>query len=353
MVRRLSTLLIAIALLAGCGGAPPAAPAPTSVPAAPAPTAPAAAEAPAPTAQPAGAQACEPGFRPFAHTAGESCVPENPQRIVTTQDQNALLPLLELGVKPVGSAGLPLEDGNFLFRRVAGFDTSGITFVGSYGEPNLEAIALLKPDLIIGPPFQADIYEALSAIAPTVLIDVHERPLDEALLDFATLVNATEQAGAMRAAYQARVAELREALAERRDRLTVSIITPGDDSGQFYNEASSQATGTVVRALDLLRPAPESGPDAFSDYRSVEKLPEHDADVMLIVSYAGEEQDPVLDAFVASPILNALGVAQAEQVYVLDGLSVVGAGWSKMETLLDELERILLAPELNVDVVQE
>lgn len=352
MVPRLSTLLIVVALLAACA-APPAAPAPTSVPAAPAPTAPAAAEPPAPTAQPAATLSCEPGLRPFAHAAGETCVPENPQRIVTTQDQNAMLPLLELGVKPVGSAGLPLEDGTFLFRRVAGFDTGGIEFVGSYSEPNLEAIALLKPDLIIGPPYQADIYDALSAIAPTVLIDVHERPLDEALLDFATLVNATEQAGAKRAAYHARVAELREALAERRDRLTVSIITPGDDSGQFYNEASSQATGTVVQALDLLRPAPESGPDAFDDYRSVEKLPEHDADVMLIISYAGEEQDPVLDAFVTSPLLNALGVTEAKQVFVVDGLSVVGAGWGKMDTFLDELERILLAPELNVDVVQE
>ncbi|HMQ30603.1 MAG TPA: iron-siderophore ABC transporter substrate-binding protein [Chloroflexaceae bacterium] len=342
MVPRLSILLIAIALLAACA-APPAAQAPTGAPA----------EAPASSARPAVALACEPGLRPFAHAVGETCVPESPQRIVTTQDQNALLPLLELGVKPVGSAGLPLEDGTFLFRRVAGFDTSGIAFVGSYGEPNLEAIALLRPDLIIGPPFQADIYDALSAIAPTVLIDVHERPLDEALLDFATLVNATEEAGAMRDAYEARVAELREAMAERRDRLTVSIITPGDDSGQFYNEAAGQATGTVVRALDLLRPAPERGPDAYADYRSVEKLPEHDADVMLLISYAGEEQDPVLDAFVESPILKALGVARAGQVYVVDGLSVVGAGWSKMGTFLDQLERILLAPELNVDVVQE
>lgn len=346
MVRRLSFLLVALALLAACA-APPAAQ-PTSAPAAPA-----AVEPSGEAAVPAGALACEPGFRAFAHAAGETCVPESPQRIVTTQDQNAMLPLLELGVKPVGSAGLPLEDGNFLFRRVADFDTSGIEFIGSYSQPDLEAIALLQPDLIIGPPFQADIYDALSAIAPTVLIDVHERPLDEALLDFATLVNASERAGELRAEYQARVAGLREALAARRDQLTVSIITPGDDSGQFYNEASGQATGTVVRALDLLRPAPESGPDAYTDYRSIETLPEHDADVMLIISYAGEERDPVLDGFVGSPILQALGVAQAEQVYVVDGLSVVGAGWSKMDTFLDQLEGILLAPELNVDVVRE
>ncbi|MEZ4730972.1 MAG: iron-siderophore ABC transporter substrate-binding protein [Caldilineaceae bacterium] len=301
--------------------------------------------------QTSAASDCEAGFRPFVHTAGETCVPENPQRIVTTQDQNALLPLLELGIKPVGSAGLPLEDGNFIFRRVVDFDTTGIEFVGSYGEPNLEAIALLQPDLIIGPPFQADIYDSLSAIAPTVLIDVHDRPLDEALLDFAALVNATAQAEALKAAYEAHVAEFLAALGDRREQITVSVITPGYESGQFYNEAASQATGTVMQALGLLRPAPEQGPEPDREYRSIELLSEHAADVMIIVSYTGEEQDPLFDEFVNSSILNTLGVAQADQVYILDGLRVVGAGWSKMNTFIDELERILFNPALNVDVV--
>jgi iron complex transport system substrate-binding protein len=303
--------------------------------------------------QTSAASDCAAGFHPFVHTAGETCVPENPQRIVTTQDQNALLPLLELGIKPVGSAGLPLEDGNFIFRRVADFDTTGIEFVGSYGEPNLEAIALLQPDLIIGPPFQADIYDSLSAIAPTVLIDVHDRPLDEALLDFAALVNATTQAEALKAEYEAHLAEFLAALGGRREEITISVITPGYESGQFYNEAASQATGTVMQALDLLRPTPEQGLEPDREYRSIELLSEHEADVMIIVSYTGEEQDPLFDEFVNSSILNTLGVAQADQIYILDGLRVVGAGWSKMNTFIDELETILLNPALNIEIVQE
>ncbi|NOK63318.1 MAG: ABC-type Fe3+-hydroxamate transport system, periplasmic component [Chloroflexi bacterium AL-W] len=296
---------------------------------------------------------CAEGFSSFAHAAGETCVPENPQRMVTTQDQNALLPLLELDVKPIGSTGLLQQDGTYIFRRVAGFDTAGIEFVGDYGEPNLESIAALQPDLIIGSPFQSDIYDSLSAIAPTVLIDVHECPLGEALLDFAELVNATEQAETLQAEYESHVAELLEALGDRREQTTVSIITPGNESGQFYNAAESQATGTVLQDLDLLRPAPEQGPEPDREYRSLEVLAEHDADVMIIVSYTGEEQDPLFDEFVNSPILNALDVSQAEQVYIIDGLSVVGAGWSKMNTFIDKLERILLDPELDVDVVQE
>ena len=305
------------------------------------------------TAEPVAESGCAEGFRLFVHSAGESCVPENPQRIVTTQDQNALLPLLELAIKPVGSAGQPLEDGGFRFRRVEGFDTEGIEFVGSYGEPNLESIALLQPDLIIGSPFQSDIYDSLSAIAPTVLIDVHNRPLDEALLDFAMLVNAEEQATALKADYEANVAEFLAALGDRREQITISVITPGWESGQFYNEATGQATGTVMQALGLLRPAPEAGPDAITDLRSVETLPEHDADVMIIISYTGEDQDPLFDEFFNSPILNNLRVAEAEQIYVFDGLRTVGAGWGKMNSFIDELERVLLNPDLNIDVVQE
>ena len=74
-------------------------------------------------AGPALALDCEAGFRPFAHSGGETCIPENPQRIVTLQDQNVLLPLLELGVKPVASTGNLDHEGNQVFARTQGYDT--------------------------------------------------------------------------------------------------------------------------------------------------------------------------------------------------------------------------------------
>lgn len=46
---------------------------------------------------------CTDGMRPFEHAAGVDCIPQNPQRIVTLQDQNGLLPLMELGVRPIAS----------------------------------------------------------------------------------------------------------------------------------------------------------------------------------------------------------------------------------------------------------
>ncbi len=86
---------------------------------------------------------------------------------------------------------------------------------------------------------------------------------------------------------------------------------------------------------------------------TIESLPEHDADVVLVINFAGEDQDAAFDAVMASPLLATLAAARADQVFVLDGTQIVGAGWTKMDAFLTELERLLLAPELDITVVNE
>lgn len=314
-----------------------------------APSATAAAVSPGATAS----DDCADGFRSIAHAAGESCIPVNPQRIVTLQDQNGLLPLLELGVTPTGSACHIREDGSRIFRRTEDFDTTAITCVGAYwGEANAEAIALLQPDLIVGYEFNREFYDLHSQIAPTVLVQVFDRPLPVALLEFADLVNRTEQAEALQAAYEERIRGLLAQLGERKAALSISVISAGDEAGQFYRADTGQALGTVMSALDLLRPDAQQGAGSFEPY-SIETLPAHDADVVLVINYAGEGQDPNFDAFVNSPLFTSLAAARAEQVYIIDGTKTVGAAWSKMNAFIDELERILLDSNLDVNVVQE
>jgi iron complex transport system substrate-binding protein len=289
---------------------------------------------------------------PFEHSQGVTEVPVSPQRIVTMTDQNALLPLLELGVRPVASTGLLADDGTQVFRRTEGFDTSGIGFVGAYGEANAEAVAAQRPDLIVGYEFDADYYDTLSAIAPTVLVKVFDRGLDEALIDFARLVGKEDSALEQQAEYDARVAALLEGLGDRRERVSMSVISAGDP-GQFYREDSWQAIGTVMRDLDLLRPPSQQGEAGLDETFSLEQLPEHDADVVLVIDYSGEGQDPGLDALVGSSLYANLAAAQADQTFLIDGSQTVGAAWARMNRFLDDLERILLDPELDVDVVDE
>jgi iron complex transport system substrate-binding protein len=291
---------------------------------------------------------------PFEHSAGITEVPVDPQRIATTTDQNALLPLLELGVTPVASAGLVAEDGTRSFRRTDGFDTSGIEFLGAYGEPNFEAFAAADPDLIVGYEFDADHYDTWSDIAPTVLVQIFGRPLTDALTDFGALVGREEQAAEFRADYEARIEELSAALAPVRDELSVSVITSGDP-GQFWRADDGQAIGTVMADLDLPRPEPQSTGYFTSEEEpySVETIAEHDADVVLVVDFRGDGQDPGFDALVGSPLYQQLAASRAGQAYVVDGTTTVGAAWARMDAFLDELEAILLAGDLDTAVVDE
>lgn len=305
--------------------------------------------------QPASAAGADAGTRTIEHAAGTTEVPVDPQRIVTLQDQNALLPLLELGVTPVASAALVNDDGSHTFRRTEGFDTDGIEFVGAYGEPDLEAIAAAQPDLIVSDEGSAEgFYDELSQIAPTVLVQVFERPLSDALEDFAEVVGREERAAELRAEYEARIEELRDALGDDLERTSVSLLSTGDPGTFYQSDSGGQAQHTVMRDLGLVRPLlqRESEAEDFAEY-SLERLPEHDADAVILTDFGGEEADPGVTALLESPLHANLAATQAGQSYVIDGTRTVGSAWARMDDFIDELERILLAPDFNHDVVEE
>ena len=171
-------------------------------------------------------------------------------------------------------------------------------------------------------------------------------------MDFARLVNRTEKAEELRAEYEERIEALIDGLGDKRDRLSISIVSSGDP-GQFYRADTGQAIGTVADRLELLRPAPQQGAASFDEAFSVEQIGAHDADVFIVVDYSGEDEDPGFDAIVDSPLYANLAANRAGQAHVIDGTLSVGAAWARMGRFIDELERILLDPDLDVDVVDE
>lgn len=292
-----------------------------------------------------------PATRTITHAAGTTEVPRDPQRIVATTDQNALLPLLELGVQPVGSAGLLDPDGSTSFRRTEGFDTSGVEFTGPYGEPNLEKVASLSPDLIVGYEFDSDYYDDLASLAPTVIVQIFDRPLTEGLEQFAEVVGREDEAAELREAYDARIADLQDQLGGQLETLSVSIISAGDP-GTFYRADVGQAMGTVVDDLGLTLVEPQAA-DTGDDANSLEQLTSRDADVVLLVDYSGEQSEPDAgtQAILDSPLYDRLAAVRADQAHVVDGTQVVGAAWARMDAFLDVLETHL--GDARDDVVDE
>ena len=109
------------------------------------------------------------------HDLGETKVCNSPQKIVAI-GPNMLELLLALDIQPVGYADYfslpaekfarPTQQIPFLGEKI----TSNPVNVGNADDPNLETIARLQPDLILGGmASNKDEYDLLSQIAPTLL----------------------------------------------------------------------------------------------------------------------------------------------------------------------------------------
>jgi iron complex transport system substrate-binding protein len=103
--------------------------------------------------------------RTIKHARGETELKAEPKRVVVL-DVGELDNVVSLGVKPVGYA--PTE-GSVAIPSYLKKDAGSPKDVGTINSLNLEAIANLKPDLILGSELRAaKLYPQLSQIAPTV-----------------------------------------------------------------------------------------------------------------------------------------------------------------------------------------
>src|SRR3954469_25292306 len=102
------------------------------------------------------------------HAMGSTTIKGTPKKVVILTNEGTEA-LLALGVKPVGA--VQSFTGDPWYDHIAD-QMKDVKVVGVESEVNVEAIAALKPDLIIGNKMrQEKIYEQLSAIAPTVFAE--------------------------------------------------------------------------------------------------------------------------------------------------------------------------------------
>ena len=143
------------------------------------------------------------------HAMGTTKVPTAPKRIVVLTSEGTEA-LLALGIKPVG-ANQPFN-GNPWYDHTKD-KLQGVKMVGDESSPNLEAIASLKPDLIIGNKMrQAKIYTQLSAIAPTVFAQELRGDWSENFKLYAKAVNKEAEGQKVLAAYNQHIEQTKQAL---------------------------------------------------------------------------------------------------------------------------------------------
>ncbi|SDD65145.1 iron complex transport system substrate-binding protein [Paenibacillus sp. UNCCL117] len=105
------------------------------------------------------------GVKTIKHALGTAEIKGTVKRVVALE-WSMVEHLLAVGVQPAGIADIK---GYNTWVNIAPKLDAGVVDVGSRTEPNLEAIAALKPDLIVAPDFRIKTsYEALNKIAPTI-----------------------------------------------------------------------------------------------------------------------------------------------------------------------------------------
>ncbi|PRZ43480.1 iron complex transport system substrate-binding protein [Antricoccus suffuscus] len=267
--------------------------------------------------------------RTITHALGETTIKTKPKRVVVL-DSGELDHVLALGIKPVGLASADATGGlpSYLEDKIAGVDV-----IGTHTEINLEALAALKPDLILGSKLRvAKLYDQLSAIAPTVFSIRPGFPWKENFLLAADALGKEEKAVDVLNEYQAKADEVGNSI---KGDPTVSIVRFMSGKTRLY--ANLSFIGVILNDIGLKRPAVEDVDDLAVEV-SAENIKEVTGDWVFYSNYgAEEEQKTVLGGQLWSEIP---AVANGQSKAVNDDTWFLGLGPVGAMSVLDDLEKI-------------
>ena len=247
--------------------------------------------------------------RVIVHDAGETTVCGQPQTVVTI-GSNLLELLLALEIQPVGHAEYfpfpvpvfdqPAQQIPYLGERL----TSQPRNVGTAHAPALEAIAQLKPDLILGDAFKnEDEYALLSQIAPTLLF-TYDKPDKDWSVDLqavAQALNLLDQAEAVISGFRERQIALRNAIAPQAAQTPNVLLLLSQRLEEIRIETRHSACGGLLEELGFEVMTPEALKESPDDSHaiSLEALLQLDADLIIIQGFNSEinlnTEDPIAE----------------------------------------------------------
>ncbi|WP_369902482.1 iron-hydroxamate ABC transporter substrate-binding protein [Bacillus manliponensis] len=278
----------------------------------------------------------EPTTKVVKHAQGEVEVPTNPKRIVdlsgSTED------LLLLGHKPVGTANTYKDEIQAHLKD----KLKGVQAVGWYWAPkvDLEAVAALKPDMIILNNRQVKIYDQLAGIAPTVVLETNLEDWRGKFKEVARLVDEEKKADKWIADYNKKAAALSKKIkAKTKDEDFMFLaVTP-----QNFRVYGSFGYGDIL-FNDLKLPATK-GTDLSQTMAqvSLEGLVDFNPDHMFLVNFGGEA-DKVYEDYKNSAVWNSNKAVQSDHVYEVTNEVFNTQAFNPIgkDMLIDEIAKTIL-----------
>ncbi|MFG1707593.1 ABC transporter substrate-binding protein [Nonomuraea sp. M3C6] len=273
--------------------------------------------------------------RTVKHAMGETKVPMTPKRVVVL-DTDKLDSMASLGLAPAGAVQVTENEA---FPQYLGSALAGTKSVGTIAQPNIEAIAALKPDLILGSKFrQAALYDKLSKIAPTVFTERVGITWKENFLLDAAALGKKDQAQQLLTAYETRAKEV----GARFSKIKVSIVRFRPTEIRIYGPDSF--SGIVLGDAGIPRPEAQlltGHEDRRFAKLSQENIADADGDALFYTAF-GEAAAKSQATVTGGPLWKNLAAVKAGHAYnVDDEIWMTGIGVTAAGKILDDLDKHL------------
>lgn len=272
--------------------------------------------------------------RTITHAMGTTKLTGTPQRVVVLTNEGTEA-LLALGVKPVGAA--KSFEGDPWYPHIKD-QMEGVQELGGESQPNIELIASLKPDLIIGNKMrQEKVYDQLSAIAPTVMSETLRGEWQTNFKLYAEALNKKAEGDALLADFAQKIGDAKTTLGDNLQKKVSIVRFMPDKTRIYYNETFS---GMLLDQLGMARPEAQSK-DGFADDVNKDRIPDMDGDILFYFMYNPDGSDTtqkVADEWMNDPLWKNLSVAKNNNVHqVDDAIWNTSGGIISANKMIDEL----------------
>ncbi|MDF2548269.1 MAG: lipoprotein [Anaerosolibacter sp.] len=275
--------------------------------------------------------------RMIEHAMGQTEIIGEPKRVVVLTNEGTEA-LLELGVKPVGA--VKSWTGNPWYKHIEK-DMEGVQNLGEESQVNIEAIAVLEPDLIIGNKMRHEkIYDQLSQIAPTVYSDTLRGEWKANFAFYAKVLNKEAEGNEIIKSFDDRITSIAE-LAGDKLKTEISIVRFMPGKTRIY--LGDTFSGTILKQLGFARPENQRS-DEFTVEIGKERLTEADGQVIFYFTYeTGDGQGAARETeWLEDPMFKTLNAVKNNKIYKVDDAIWNTAGGVKAANLmLDDIESFI------------
>ncbi|WP_134704909.1 ABC transporter substrate-binding protein [Ammoniphilus sp. YIM 78166] len=273
--------------------------------------------------------------RVIEHAMGTTEIKGTPERVVILTNEGTEA-LLALGVKPVGA--VQSWTGSPWYDHIKS-EMDGVQDVGKESQVNLEAIAALKPDLIIGNKMrQEKVYQQLSAIAPTVFSETLRGEWKTNFELYAKTLGKEAEGQKVIADFDNRIAAFKEKHADKLD-VKVSVVRfMAGKTRIYYNDTFS---GIIFKQIGLARPESQNK-EEFADEITRERIPEMEGDIMFYFTYETGDGGATKteEEWTNDPLYQNLNVVKNNKAFKVNDVTWNTAGGVKAANLLlDDLDQ--------------